>query len=82
MGVNPHRPVCGGAALVLTGSPDPTNVGSFRHYRISHDRDWLTCVVGHLRVHIQYEIQAVSAGIARRTGNRPHRCQRTSGRSS
>jgi hypothetical protein len=42
------------------GPPDPTDVGYFRRYRISHDADWLRCTVGHLRVNIQYEIQSVS----------------------
>jgi hypothetical protein len=45
---------------VLKGPPDPTDVGYFRHYRVSHDTEWLRCAVGHLRVNIQYEIQAVS----------------------
>lgn len=45
---------------VLTGPPDPTDVGYFRRYRLSHDADRLTCAVGHLRVHISYEIQGLS----------------------
>ena len=45
---------------ILKGSPDPTDVGYFRRYRISDDADWLTCAVGHLRVNITYEIQGVS----------------------
>jgi hypothetical protein len=45
---------------VLRGSADPTDVESLRRYRLSQDVDWRTCAVGHLRVHIQYEIQGLS----------------------
>jgi hypothetical protein len=44
----------------LKGSPEPADVEYFRRYRIAQDGDWLMCLVGHWRVHISYEIQAVS----------------------
>lgn len=40
--------------------PEPSDLGYLRSYRITHDKDWLQCTVGHLRVHIQYELQRVS----------------------
>ncbi len=45
----------------ITGDlPEPTDLKTLRAYRIAHDSDWLTCIVGYARVHIQYEIQGVS----------------------
>lgn len=41
-------------------SPEPSDLSYFRSYRITHDGDWLHCSVGHVRVHIQYEIHRVS----------------------
>jgi hypothetical protein len=40
--------------------PEPTDLNALRAYRIAHDSDWLTCIVGYARIHIQYEIQGVA----------------------
>jgi hypothetical protein len=40
--------------------PEPTDLGFLRTYRVIYDSDWLSGIVGHLRVHVQYGIQRVS----------------------
>ena len=45
---------------IFKDRPEPTDGGFFRSYCVADDSDWLSCVVGHVRVHIQYEIQGVS----------------------
>jgi len=40
--------------------PELTDLNALRAYRIAHDADWLTCIVGQTRVHIEYGIQGVS----------------------
>lgn len=44
----------------MKGSQEPTDLQYLRTYRIIHGSDWLTCVVGHLRIHIEYQIQGIS----------------------
>ena len=39
---------------------EPTDLDFLHTYRVKHDSDWLTVVVGHLRIHVQYGIQSVS----------------------
>jgi len=40
--------------------PEPTDVSFLRTRRATHDSDWLTCILGHARIHIQYAIQHMS----------------------
>ena len=39
---------------------EPTDLSFLRTHHVMHDGDWLTVVVGHVRVHIQYAIQSLS----------------------
>lgn len=39
---------------------EPTDLGFLRTHHVMHDGDWLTVVVGHLRVHVRYAIQSLS----------------------
>lgn len=40
--------------------PEPTSLRFLRAYRVAPDAEWLTCVVGHVRVQFQYAIQGVA----------------------
>lgn len=39
---------------------EPTDLSFLRTHRVTYDSDWLTGIVGHVRVHVQYAIQRVS----------------------
>jgi hypothetical protein len=39
---------------------EPTGLDFLHIYRVVHGADWLSCIVGSLRIQIQYEIQGIS----------------------
>lgn len=45
--------------LISKGLPESADVQYLRTYHVAHESDWLTCVVGHIHIHIEYRIQDI-----------------------
>jgi hypothetical protein len=39
---------------------EPNSFDALQTYRMTHDSDWLSCTVGHMRLHFEYQIHRVS----------------------
>lgn len=57
---DPGRAIYGGSTPITWDTIEPNSFNALQTYRMTHDSDWLSCTVGHMRLHFQCQTQQVS----------------------